>query len=290
MEKARSRPVSWGPWRTGDQVTWRAGSRTDEGAALGSSRSDTTEIEPAVDTAERPILVLSPHFDDAVLSCGAWLEAHPGSVVATVCSGRPGPGVAPSEWDADSGFSSGDAAAVARQAEDAAALAMLGATQHVLGFLDGGYREATGRCHEDGSVRGPFKDALAEAFCVLVDALDPQLLVCPMGLLHGDHIATTEAAWSTLRARPDCPLVAYLDLPYGTTNRARLEAAEQRLRSSGLHVGPYPIEPYPTTLKEQAVACYESQLAQLSWVHPGWEKSFNPGVERFFRVLLEKPK
>src|SRR5580658_10141715 len=75
--------------------------------------------------AEKPILVLSPHYDDAVLSCGAWLSSHPGSVVATVCTGRPGPGIGPHQWDGTSGFPSGDAAAMVRQGEDAAALAVL---------------------------------------------------------------------------------------------------------------------------------------------------------------------
>jgi len=243
-----------------------------------------------VGKADKPIVVLSPHFDDAVLSCGAWLEGHPGSVVATVCSGRPGLGVAPHEWDAKSGFPSGNAASAARRAEDAAALALLGASQHTLGFLDGDYREVTGHCHEDGSVRGPFKDALAEAICELVDALDPQLLVCPMGLLHRDHIATTEAAWSTLRARPDRPLVAYVELPYAITDPAWLEEAQDRLRSSGLHSCEYPIEQYSTKSKEEAFACYESQLEQLGWVNPQLGEVLQPGAERFVQVLLEKPE
>jgi LmbE family N-acetylglucosaminyl deacetylase len=278
-------------WRTGDQVRWRTGSRTEAGTdARSSQRSDTEANEPAAGKADRPILVLSPHFDDAVLSCGAWLGGHPGSVVATVCSGRPGPGVASHSWDAATGFSSGDAAAAARRAEDAAALAVLGATQHGLGFLDGDYREMTGRCHEDGSVRGPFKEALADAVREMVDALAPQLLLCPMGLLHRDHIATAEAAWSTLGARPDCLIVAYLDLPYGITDPAWLDAAENRLRSAGLHASGYPIEPYLTTLKKQAFACYESQREQVGRVHPDWEQSFDPGAERFCRVLLEEPK
>lgn len=239
--------------------------------------------------AENPALLLSPHFDDAVLSCGAWLSRRPGSVVATVCSGRPGPGIGPHQWDGTSGFPSGDAAAIVRRAEDAAALAVLGARQQVLGFLDGEYRQVAGRCHEDSSVRGPFKDALVEAVCDLIDTLRPELVLCPMGLLHQDHIATTEAAWSALRARPNSQLLAYLDLPSAFTDPAWLEEAEDRLRSSGLHTADYPLESEPTELKEQAVACYTSQLEQLGWVHPDMRNIFQPGAECFVRILFEEP-
>ena len=45
-------------------------------------------------------LVISPHFDDAVLSCGHWLHMNPGAVVATVCSGKPERGSPASKWDA----------------------------------------------------------------------------------------------------------------------------------------------------------------------------------------------
>lgn len=238
---------------------------------------------------EKAALVLSPHFDDAVLSCGAWLSTRPGSVVATVCSGRPGPGIGPHQWDGTSGFPSADAAAMVRQAEDAAALAVLGAKQCNLGFLDGEYRQTAGRCHEDPSVRGPFKDALAEAICRLIDALQPELVLCPMGLLHQDHVTTSEAAWSALRARPNTQLVGYLDLPSGITDPAWLGEAEDRLRSSGLHSAEYPVEPDPAELKGRAVACYTSQLEQLGWIHPDMEKIFQPGTERFVRILLEAP-
>lgn len=239
--------------------------------------------------SERPVLVLSPHFDDAVLSCGAWLSERPGSIVATVCSGRPGPNVAPHQWDGTSGFPSGDAAATVRQAEDVAALAVLGARQHGLGFLDGEYRRMTGRCHEDSSIRGPFKDALAEMICELVDALRPELVLCPMGLLHQDHIATSEAAWSALRARPTSHLLAYLDLPSALTDPAWLEEAEERLQSSGLHATDYPVETHVTELKEKAVACYTSQLEQLGWVHPEMAAIFQPGTERLVQIVLDKP-
>lgn len=38
---------------------------------------------------EDRLLVVSPHLDDAVLSCGCWLASRPGAAVVTVFAGRP---------------------------------------------------------------------------------------------------------------------------------------------------------------------------------------------------------
>ena len=51
------------------------------------------------------LLVISPHFDDAVFSCGHLLAAAPGAVVVTVFGGRPDTYPSPvCPWDADCGF------------------------------------------------------------------------------------------------------------------------------------------------------------------------------------------
>jgi LmbE family N-acetylglucosaminyl deacetylase len=229
-------------------------------------------------------LVLSPHFDDAVLSCGSWLERHRGAVVATVCSGQPGEGVPAHRWDAKSGFPFADAAAIRRRAEDAAALAMLGANQELLGFLDGEYKERVGHCHESASVSGPFEQAVATAIGDLIGTLKPRVIVGPMGLFHRDHIATAQAVWSVIRGRPDGRALGYVDLPYGITNRAWLQQALARLPGSGLRSDDYPLSSAPTAGKEGAVRCYRTQLEQLTLEHPRWEESLRPGVERFFEI------
>ncbi len=241
------------------------------------------------ETASMPdvqYLVLSPHFDDAVLGCGSWLERHRGAVVATVCSGQPGEGVPAHRWDANSGFPSADAAATGRRAEDAAALAMLGASQVLLGFLDGDYKEWVGHCHEDASVSKPFEPALAAAIGDLIDALEPRVIVGPMGLLHPDHIATAEAVWSVLRGRPGGRALGYVDLPYGISNRESLQQALARLPGSGLRGDDYPLPSAPTASKEAAVRCYRTQLDQLTAEHPRWRESLRPGAERFFEISV----
>src|SRR5205085_7412091 len=91
------------------------------------------------DELER-IVVVSPHFDDAVQGAGYVLAGHPGATVVTVMAGRPPayPDV-PSEWDARGGFVAGDDVVALRREEDEAALAVLGAEHRWLGFSDHQY-------------------------------------------------------------------------------------------------------------------------------------------------------
>jgi LmbE family N-acetylglucosaminyl deacetylase len=83
-----------------------------------------------------PIVVLSPHLDDAVWACFSLLGE--GVVVATVFAGIPeGP---PGWWDAQCGITDSAAHVRARRAEDAAVLESLGAVPIHLPLLDGQYR------------------------------------------------------------------------------------------------------------------------------------------------------
>ena len=60
-----------------------------------------------------PLLVLSPHFDDAALSCGALLARTEPLTVLDVFTRRPEPEQA-TEWDRRCGFRGSDEAMAAR--------------------------------------------------------------------------------------------------------------------------------------------------------------------------------
>ena len=83
-------------------------------------------------------LVVSPHFDDAVFSCGAFIAAHPGSVVHTVFSGCPAEDVT-TDWDQHCGFTNAAEAMRERACEDDFALEILGAVAERGDFLDAQY-------------------------------------------------------------------------------------------------------------------------------------------------------
>src|SRR5262245_53606305 len=75
------------------------------------------------------VVIVSPHLDDAVLSCGRFLGAHPGTHVVTVFAGNPPAYPEPLRlWDLQSGFAPGDDVMEVRRQEDKAALAILDAS------------------------------------------------------------------------------------------------------------------------------------------------------------------
>lgn len=87
--------------------------------------------------AERDVLVLSPHMDDAMLSASSVVLDHP-CEVWTVFTGAPRPPQTTS-WDLSCGFSDSDATVRARLLEDDTAFAGVAASNRRLGYLEGAY-------------------------------------------------------------------------------------------------------------------------------------------------------
>lgn len=231
-------------------------------------------------------VVISPHFDDAVLSCGHFLEHNPGTTVVTVCSGLPGRGVpADPEWDALAGFTSADEAAAARRAEDLSALTVLGAEQRVLGYLDGSYKAAVGRPHADLDVVGSFEEELTRSISGVLDGVRPETCLVPLGILHDDHVTTRKAAIAALRHRPAIRVRFYLDLPYGLAfGPVAGELADQLAVEPAGHPDRPRTTPGPPSPKVRALACYRSQLPLLEVAFgDSLRASFDSGAERLFR-------
>jgi hypothetical protein len=139
-------------------------------------------------------VVISPHLDDAVLSCWHLLERG-GVKVVTAFTGVPEPGTA-GWWDVLTGSSDSVARMGERLSEDAEVLARVGAERVGLGLLDQQYRR-NGRL-----------PAIAEA---LAEHLDPgDEVYAPAGIALGpDHELVHAAA---LALRDDAHL--YADLPH----------------------------------------------------------------------------
>lgn len=134
-------------------------------------------------TGTGPLVVLSPHLDDAALSLGATIAslARAGQevVVLTVLAGDPGSVDPPGVWDRRCGFASAGEAARLRRLEDRAACDVLGATPVWLPYGDEQQRARGGT---DG-----------EIWTQLLPHLDPAAAVLVPGhpLTHRDH------AWLT---------------------------------------------------------------------------------------------
>jgi LmbE family N-acetylglucosaminyl deacetylase len=99
-------------------------------------RADDRRFRPQLEVDPGgPAIVLSPHLDDAVLSCFSALLADGEVRVVNVFAGVPDPGFA-TRWDRICGATDAADQARARMAEDEAALAHAGRRPVHLGFLD----------------------------------------------------------------------------------------------------------------------------------------------------------
>ena len=128
------------------------------------------------------IVVVSPHFDDAVQGAGLLLARHPGSVVVTVYGGRPASYPKPvSDWDGLGGFTEDDDVVALRRDEDTAALKVLNASPYRLEFADHQYLEPHERARPR-EVADALRDALRE--------LQPTAVFIPFGLGNPYHDVT----------------------------------------------------------------------------------------------------
>ncbi|KVC59037.1 PIG-L family deacetylase [Burkholderia stagnalis] len=199
-------------------------------------------------------LVVSPHLDDAVFSCGQLLARSPGSVVATVFAGIPPRGTPAPPWDRRAGFGTADDAMRARRDEDRRALALLDARPVWLDFLDDQY----GHPAAPAALARRIGDTLAaHAGCGVL---------CPAGLFHRDHVRVQRAALALLRADaagPGRTWRFFEDVPY-----RRIDALmAQRLaswREQGWLAHPAPLtasDAGSRAAKAAAVCAYASQVA-----------------------------
>ena len=118
-------------------------------------------------SAER-IVVVSPHFDDGVLSLGAsiasWCRAGATVLLLTVFGCDPDSTAPSGGWDRRGGFGTEGESARARREEDRLACAVLGATSVQLPFGSVDYE----RHGEDGDVRAAVAPAVEGADLVLL--------------------------------------------------------------------------------------------------------------------------
>lgn len=188
------------------------------------------------------MIVISPHLDDAVLSCGEAIAATPDITIITVLAGVPDE-LPVTKFDVDSGFTSGTQAVLGRRREDERAATILDATAVHLDFFDRQY----GRTNDYKTIA----DAIA-------DLLDPgQQVLIPVGIGHPDHETVSRCALAAAKARAARDIVLYEELPYRVLvpEAVGLVLGHRHIKAQllGLAAG-------HRREKELAIACYRSQL------------------------------
>jgi LmbE family N-acetylglucosaminyl deacetylase len=235
--------------------------------AAAASTADGRATQPG-------LIVVSPHLDDGVLSCGMLLAAHPGAMLVTVFCGTPQDASTVTEWDRKAGFANAGEAMATRCAEDRRAAGILRSRPFHLPFLDSQYGG-----NADAET---LRQALEKVLC---NETAP-ITAVPLGLFHSDHQRVHRAC---LQLRSDFPQrrwIFYEDVPY---RRIAGEAQRQlaHLHAAGITLSPFSPASATTvgtnrrwTLKRRAAAAYSTQLRAfgVSCCKDAWRQ------ERFWRV------
>jgi LmbE family N-acetylglucosaminyl deacetylase len=225
-----------------------------------------------------------------VLSCAGLIAGADDTTVLTVFSDGPEHPGRISDWDHACGFSVGDDVMAARAAEDAAALARLGATPAALGFSQ--YRAAVPhwarfviargiryvRVHRSGV---GLAQRVANALTEQIQAIGVSTCAVPLGVAHPDHRITALACLEVARRVPDVRWLIYEDMPYSIQSPSGREAALAGLNPAGFSIEPVTLDlEHELEQKREALSCYRSQLEALG---AGVEMALNT-PERYYRL------
>ncbi len=216
-------------------------------------------------------VILSPHFDDAVLSCWHTLASADEVLVVNVFAGEPAAG-ALGWWDELAGATDSAAAVRTRIEEDRQALALAGRTAVNLPFLDSQYRQSD---QAPGEILQALHGVLIKDARIYAPA--------SLGDHHRDHTAVRAAALA-LRAE-GADVVLYADLPHATADgwprwvlggsSSGADPAAERwaaeLETTGIPVQrmdatAHRLSPKEHAAKLKAVLTYSSQTAPLQHV------------------------
>jgi len=211
-----------------------------------------------------PAVILSPHLDDAVLSC--WhLLCGPGEVsVINVFAGSPPAGSETSWWDRETGAMDSVVRMDERRAEDREAFAIAGRMATDLDFLDDQYK--------------PDGQSVNDIVARLRELIDPEAVVYAPAALgeHSDHEQVRSAALEMAGAGQ--PVCLYADFPHavrhgwpiwinGTkTDNGVAEEWEQRLTGLGLtgrRADVHHLDAAERERKLRAVSAYRTQIPAL---------------------------
>lgn len=214
-------------------------------------------------------LLISPHFDDAVLSAGQYMAGMKTRCdVLTVFSEIPKDKGLLTPYDESCGFKTSEDAVVVRRDEDNQALAILGADAKYLRLLDSQY--------PGGSSKEDVLEAL-RGFAAQ-HGKEYDIVLAPLGLRHPDHVNVSWAANTVFGLSKSHQFYMWEDLPHRVTHpeevQERLELIRTLQEPELTFIGDGPIAD-----KVRALWCYKSQLAK---------GDLNPYVlyvpERFWKI------
>lgn len=250
-------------------------------------------------------LYISPHLDDATLSCGGriWQQARAGErvLVVTIFAGAPAPDapLSPFAQEMHARWRLADAVA-ARREEDAAALALLGAEGTYWPYADCIYRrtaEGCFLCDSEAALFGevhPAEGALIAELAGRLRALAQEqrgTIYAPLAVGHHVDHQIARRAMQGLAG-----VVYYEDYPYA----AKPGSLEAALEGGQWQAELVALSQEALETKIAAIACYSSQFSTLGWADAvemaaavrafarrvGWDRP----AERYRRRIEDKSR
>lgn len=243
-----------------------------------SSYAENDILTPMIEPLYSHIY-LSPHLDDAVLSCGGTIYSQVQSgesvLVVTFFAGSPAnDSLTDHARELKERWGNASDPVSVRRREDMAALDILGAKGMHLPFLDCVYRQDE-RSHRSyysakEDIFGPVHSAEAQwhhvllaSFLARVDELDQATLYAPLAAGHHvDHLLVRRMAQLLRQHQPGRRqhVLFYEDYPYaGDTLTVR--AALEPCSPSCCSIHPFSFDEAALRAKGDAVACYASQIS-----------------------------
>jgi len=212
-------------------------------------------------------IYLSPHFDDAILSCGGliWEQNRRGIPVEiwTVCAGDAPPGpLSPLALRCHKGWGTDGAeeTLALRRQEDRSAYRSVGAQVRHFSTPDCIYRRSpAGNPLYPEDIFAPLSPPESGLDEKIAAELDGELeaddmLICPLAIGgHPDHVLTRRAAERLAR-----PLRYYADIPYLLDHPEAFEPA-----TAGMKSELFPVSKRGLTAWKTGIAAYASQMAVL---------------------------
>lgn len=242
-------------------------------------------------------IYLSPHLDDAALSCGGRIfqqtSQHQPILIVTTMAGEPAPDLQLSAFaqELHQRWALPQDAVRARRAEDAAASQILGADYWHWDVPDCVYRTdpATGEaCYPTWesviTTRHPADDAVVDQLVAQLRQLPPaDEIVVP--LTAGNHVDHRLVRQAAERVFAPSQLVYYEDYPY-----AAEEGALTAVLTSTLHPSPIVLTETAVCAKIDAIWAYASQRSTFFDSRADLEKMIHDytaqvGGERLWRLI-----
>lgn len=217
-------------------------------------------------------LILSPHADDAVASCGGLITrlvaAGDDVTIYTIFCSPVAPPYAPGAIELHKLWGDPQDVVRLRRAEDEAAAARLGAN-----LISGDYQEAIYRRDSHGDwlypevdrifgVRHPHDEALVAALAQTIETrfdVSNTRIYAPLGIgSHVDHLLVFEAANSFRKAGSD--VIFYEDFPYAAMPSSN---AQQLTSLEKLHAATITLRENELLARIEAFSYYRSQIDML---------------------------